>query len=112
MDFFRGPTDNGGLSYGNNYCPNYYGSYSNYDVRLVLEFRYYVTFDDQDLTAYDWLKAYDLSEALDYSDFRAFALFTEYELSFSSMQTEDFIAQCTFDGIGTVVQNTSKDSCD
>ena len=104
MDFFRGPTDNGGLSYGNNNYPNYYGSYSNYGVRLVL--------DDQNLTAYDRLKTYDLSEALDYSDFWSFALFTEYELSFSSTQTEDFIAQCTFDGIGTVVQNTSKDSCD
>ena len=95
--FFSWPTDNGGLSYGNNQYPNYYGSYSNYDV-WYSSFDPYANFDDQNLTAYDWPKAYDLSEALDYSDFRPFALFTDYELSFFSTQAEDFIAQCTFDG--------------
>ena len=58
----------------------------------------YANFDNNDLSQYNWPKAYGLSKALDYSDLRPFALFSNEEVGFFGTQGNDFIAQCTFDG--------------
>ena len=50
------------------------------------------------LEEFDWLTLYDKSTSADYSDLRAFALFTEDEIYWFGTQAVDFIAQCTFDG--------------
>merc|ERR1712062_344015 len=53
---------------------------------------------DFNIEQYDWLTAYKISSAFDYSDFETYALFEDFELDYFGTQAEDFIAQCSFDG--------------
>ena len=78
----------GDLTYDSSFWLNYDAWYSSWDP--------YAAFGN--LSEYDWVKAYDSSTALDYSDFRFFALFLPEEIKWFGTQAEDFIAQCTFDG--------------
>ena len=80
----------GSTTYDSNFWDNYNSWYDSFDP--------YANFDNDDLSEYNWPKAYELSEALDYSDLRPFALFSNEEVRFFGTQANDFIAQCTFDG--------------
>ena len=81
--------ENGDITYDYGFWDYYDYWYDNYDP--------YNNFED-DLETYDWIQAYSQSQALDYSDFRNFALFSMKELKYFGTQAEDFVAQCTFDG--------------
>jgi hypothetical protein len=86
-----------------NYTNGYDYGYDYYDYFDYAAFKeFYKNWDPikqyQNITPYDWRSAYRLSEKPDYSDFRAFALFNEFELKWYGSLREDFIAQCTFDG--------------
>ena len=80
----------GSTTYDSNFWDNYNSWYDSFDP--------YANFDNDGLSEYNWPKAYELSEALDYSDLRPFALFSNEEVRFFGTQANDFIAQCTFDG--------------
>ena len=88
----------GAYSFYNEYGDVNYGSglWENYDA-FYDSFNPYKSIPDS-LEEYDWLALYDLSTSPDYSDLRAFALFSEDEIFWFGSQGLDFVAQCTYDG--------------